>query len=117
MLELGLMVLPLPLWFLEQLWPFPAVIEETAKAVFIHRARDGRQALVWGLIFGIAEAFLFLVNANLLLTFTVWWRRLLLTVPMHGLTAGTYWTLRQPWWLGLAAAILIHAGFNQLVRR
>ena len=115
MIELWLLVLPWVLWFVEQVLPFPALIEEAAKAVFVRRAHRFRQAVGWGLLFGLAEALLFLFNANLFMNLGGWWPRLFLTVPLHGVTAGTYYALRKHWWLGLAVAVLIHAGFNQLV--
>ena len=111
--EVLMAVLPMILWFVERLLPFPAVVEEAAKALVVVRADSRRQAFFWGLIFGLSEAFLFLVNANLLADLTGFWRRLLFTVPMHGVTAGLImlWGKRY-WWLGLPLAMLAHAWFN-----
>ncbi|KKW03845.1 MAG: hypothetical protein UY37_C0004G0138 [Candidatus Beckwithbacteria bacterium GW2011_GWC2_49_11] len=111
--EVLMAVLPMILWFVERLLPFPAVVEEAAKALVVVRADSRRQAFFWGLIFGLSEAFLFLVNANLLADLSGFWRRLALTVPMHGVTAGLImlWGKRY-WWLGLPVAMLTHAWFN-----
>lgn len=117
MTELWLLVLPMILWFPEQWLPFPAVIEELTKAFFVYRAIHWRQAMIWGLWFGIGEAMLFLVNANLLLSLQSFWWRLVLTVPMHGFSALGFYLFRKQKWLGIIVAVIIHAGFNLLVRR
>ena len=117
MLELWMAILPLILWFLERFLPFPVLIEEAAKAIFVVRAVSKKQALTLGLLFGISEAILFLINANLLLNLNSFWLRLVLTVPMHGVTALLiYLGGKRYWWLGLAGAIAVHELFNLAVR-
>jgi hypothetical protein len=109
MTVLWLAVLPMVLWFVEQVLPFPALIEELGKAIFVYRAKNWREAAGLGLVFGLAEAVLFLVNANQLQTMTSWLGRLLLTVPMHGVTAAIMFKFGR---FGLVLAILIHFWFN-----
>ena len=107
-----MMVLPLIVWLVELVLPLPAIVEEIAKAIIVRRAEKWRQALGLGLMFGLSETMLFLVNANWLGNFSAVWR-LLLTVPMHGATSLVFYAGgKKYWWLGLAAAILMHAGFN-----
>lgn len=108
-----MMVLPLIVWLVELVLPLPAIVEEIAKAIIVRRAEKWQQALGLGLMFGLSETMLFLVNANWLGNFSAVWRRLLLTVPMHGATSLVFYAGgKKYWWLGLAAAILMHAGFN-----
>lgn len=103
MLVLWLAILPFILWFVEQLLPFPAVIEELAKAVFVYRAGNWKQALGLGMVFGFSEALLYLLNPG------PWWERLWLTVPLHGLTAALMYQFGKA---GLVLAILVHYLFN-----
>lgn len=113
MLVLWMAVLPLILWFIERVLPFPVLIEELAKALVIYRAGSWKQAVGLGLVFGFSEAVLFMVNANLLQNMSAVWWRLLLTVPMHGVTAAMMVIFGKKFWpLGLALAILVHGLFN-----
>lgn len=109
MLILWMAILPMILWFVELVLPFPAVIEELAKALVVYRAGSWKQAGGLGLVFGLSEAWLFLINANQLGSLFSFWQRLLLTVPMHGLTAVLMVRFGKP---GLVLAILIHYLFN-----
>jgi len=103
MLVLWMAVLPFGLWFIEQVLPFPAVVEELAKALVVYRVAGWKPAFGLGLVFGFSETVLFTLN-----TFDLW-QRLLLTVPMHGLTAAVMVRFGKP---GLVLAILIHYLFN-----
>ena len=87
MLALWMAVLPLILWFIERVLPLGVLLEESAKALVVYRAADWKQALGLGLVFGFSETVLFMVNANLLQNMSAIFWRLLLTVPMHGITA------------------------------
>jgi len=82
---------------------FPAVVEELAKALVVYRVAGWQPAFGLGLVFGFSETVLFTLN-----TFDLW-QRLLLTVPMHGLTAAVMVRFGKP---GLVLAILIHYLFN-----
>lgn len=108
MLALWMAVLPFGLWFAERLLPYPAVVEELAKAIFVYRSRTGKEAFGLGLVFGFSEAVLFLLNVPL------WWDRLLLTVPLHGLTALVMFKFGKR---GLVLAILAHYFFNLKIGR
>ncbi len=109
MLILWMAILPMILWFVELILPFPVLLEELAKALVVYRAANWKQAAGLGLVFGLGEAILFLVNANWLGSLGPIWQRLLLTVPMHGLTAAVMVAFGKP---GLILAVLIHALFN-----
>ncbi|MCX6816685.1 MAG: hypothetical protein NTZ93_02390 [Candidatus Beckwithbacteria bacterium] len=113
MLTLWMLILPMIVWFVELVLPFPALIEEAAKALVIYRSSSLRQAFGLGLVFGFSEAILFLVNANLLQNMSAIFWRLLLTMPMHGITAAMIVVFgKRYWWLGLMLAILTHYLFN-----
>ena len=103
MLVLWMAVLPFILWFIEQVLPFPVVVEELAKALVVYRVIGWKRAFGLGLVFGFSEAILYTLN-----TFDLW-PRLLLTVPMHGVTAAVMVAFGKP---GLVLAILIHWLFN-----
>ena len=108
-----MLILPMIVWFIEQVLLFPALIEEAVKALVVYRSASRRQAFGLGLVFGLSETVLFLINANLLNNMSAIFWRLLLTVPMHGVTAGMIVVFgKRYWWLGLMLAILTHWLFN-----
>lgn len=109
MAVLWMAVLPMILWFVERVLPFPALIEELAKALVVYRSGSWHKALGLGLVFGLSEAWLFLINANQLGNLFGFWQRLFLTVPMHSVTAAVMIIFGKP---GLVLAILIHYLFN-----
>lgn len=124
---------PFALWPLETLLGFPIVLEEMFKLFLVFLAlkttaynRLGR-LLRLGLVFGVSESFLFLFNANMMGGLSAWSLRLWLTVPMHMLTLvpmylGNKASLAAAGrgWIGLVGgfvvAVLIHYGFNWMVR-
>lgn len=113
MAVLLMMVLPVFLWLVELMLPYPVIVEEIAKAMVVRRAENWRKALGLGLVFGLSEAMLFLANANWLGSFSPIWWRLILTAPMHGIASLVFYaTGKKYWWLGLAGAMIIHAVFN-----
>lgn len=122
MTAVWMLVLPLMLWFVEQVLPYPVAVEETAKLLAIYYLYKSKQWIGWqsafnlGLIFGLSETALFLVNANILLNLSMIWWRILLTVPMHGITTATLVVFgKHYWWLGLIGAMTVHGLFNLLV--
>lgn len=112
MAAVWMLILPMILWFVEKVFPYPALVEEMTKALVVYRAGGWRQAFGLGLIFGLSEAVLFLVNANILQNMSAIFWRLLLTVPMHGVTSLVFFVFRRQWWLGLTLAVLSHCLFN-----
>jgi hypothetical protein len=113
---------PLVLWFLERFLHFPEVIEELFKFGLIYAfVRTNSQlklrtGFLLGAVFGLGEASLYLINANLLLNGASWLLRLLFTVPMHATTAliiSLFW--RRGKLVGLALAIIVHLLFNRVL--
>lgn len=118
MLEAGLYsaIAPFVLLLVSSVSTYPAVLEELVKWGIIRRWPNS--GLVVGLIFGLSEAVLFTMNSWQSGLWGMMLTRLSLTVPMHmvtGLVIGR--TVRTKWqWVGLAVAMVIHAGFNFWVR-
>lgn len=123
---LGILVLPFLLWIIERVLPYPVLVEELTKLLIVLAItkRVKENLFYWivlaGLMFGIAESFLYLININLYGSLTVWWSRLLLTVPMHVITISIIYGLGKFGRFGLAVglilAIFVHYEFNLLVR-
>lgn len=108
----------------EQLLAEPWLVEEIIKALVVTRAsmleeKYLKTALLAGLVFGVSEAVLYIVNVSLLGNATPLIWRLLFTVPMHGLTAlvFAYFSRGRGWWMvvGLSLAMAIHGVFNAVV--
>jgi hypothetical protein len=120
---LGALIAPYGVWFVEQVWASPAVIEELVKVWLVSRlVRVGGgmgKAFVVGGLFGASETVFYLINAFQYGSLSPWWQRWLWTVPMHALTAGVLWFgfRMGGWWrvVGFVAAVAIHAGFNSAV--
>lgn len=116
-------IAPLILLLLSSVWAYPAVLEEVVKWGILKLTADGQQmtamqgALV-GLVFGLSEAVLFSMNAWSGGQWGAIGTRLVLTVPMHALTASVMaWAMsKKIGWVGLGLAMIIHGGFNYLVR-
>ena len=116
---------PWLLWPLEQVLPFPVVIEEGFKLGLVAWAlKHSDRGVGWGYLsliglgFGMSETILYLFNALHSGETGAYWLRLVTTVPMHVVTVfvvGWGLKVRLPW-LGLVVAVLIHVGFNRLVR-
>jgi RsiW-degrading membrane proteinase PrsW (M82 family) len=107
---------------LERFLHFPEVIEELFKFGLIYAfVRTNSQlklrtGFLLGAVFGLGEASLYLINANLLLNGASWLLRLLFTVPMHATTAliiSLFW--RRGKLVGLALAIIVHLLFNRVL--
>lgn len=124
MIEIALYsaVAPLILLLLSSVWVYPAVLEEVVKwgimRFVIHESiiKIHVGAIV-GLVFGLSESILFINNAWVGGEWSAIGTRLLLTVPMHGVT-GMVIALGMKYkvgWMGLLVAMFLHAGFNYLV--
>lgn len=125
MMEAGLYsaVAPLMLVLVSSVWRYPAVLEEVVKWGILRLTASGqlltvKQGAVAGLVFGLSEAVLFSMNAWQSDQWGVMGMRLLLTVPMHTVTGTVIgWAMKnRRGWVGLAIAMVIHGGFNYLVR-
>lgn len=125
MLEIGLYsaIAPLVLLLLSSVWTYPAVLEEVVKWALLRTGTENGEyqtlnGAVVGLIFGLSEAVLFTMNAWTGGQWSVIGARLLLTVPMHILTATLIaWGLKRNLSLiTLLLAMVIHATFNYLAK-
>lgn len=125
MWEMGLYsaVAPFVLMILASVWQYPAVLEEVVKWGILawgtkSQSSELHSGVVVGLVFGLSEAMLFTTNAWMSGDWAAIGVRLILTVPMHTVTAMIIaWSMkyRVGYVGGLMVAMLIHAGFNYLV--
>lgn len=124
MLELAIYsaIAPFVLLLVSSVWSYPMVLEEVVKWGILKLAANSQQltvkqgALV-GVVFGLSEAVIFSMNVWMNGDWTNMMSRLLLTVPMHAVSASaTAWGMTKGLaWVGLVLAVAIHAGFNYLV--
>lgn len=125
MWEMGLYsaVAPLILLLLSSLWSYPAVLEEVVKwgilrAQILDARREMLGGVVVGVVFGLSEAVLFSLNAWSGGQWSSMGTRLLLTVPMHIVTATiiAYAISKRMGVVGVVIAMIIHGGFNYWLR-
>lgn len=116
-------IAPLILLLISSVWSYPAVLEEVVKWGILKLTANGQLLTVKhgatvGLVFGLSEAVLFSLNAWGSGQWGVLGLRLIMTVPMHTVTGGVIaWGMRQRMgYVGLIVAMVIHGGFNYLVR-
>lgn len=109
-------IAPLMLLLVGSVWTYPAMLEELVKWVML-RKYNGVGGIVVGLTFGLSEAVLFSTNAWSGGQWGAVGMRLLLTVPMHTLTAMIIaWGIKYKMgFVGLGIAMSMHAGFNYFV--
>ncbi len=113
---------PFALLLLASVWQYPAVLEEVVKWGILRLGIDDLRFRIYdgaivGLVFGLSEAMLFTTNAWMSGDWRAIGVRLILTVPMHILTAVLIsWALKyKVGYFGLVGAMIIHGGFNYLV--
>ena len=125
MWEMGLYsaVAPLMLLLLSSVWRYPAVLEEVVKwGILRHTANSVqltvKQGALVGLVFGLSEAILFTTNAWAGGQWGAMLSRLLLTAPMHIVTATIIvWGVQKKiGWVGLILAMVVHGMFNYWVK-
>ena len=124
MIEMGLWaaVAPLMLLLLSSLWSYPAVLEEVVKWAILRyggaKLPTTREGVMVGAVFGVAESVLYTSNAWMSGQWGAMGLRLILTVPMHAVSALViaYGLSKRLGWLGVMVAMIIHATFNYLVR-
>src|SRR3989339_2073343 len=113
MWEVGLYsaIAPWILLLLSSVWLYPAGLEEVVKWLILKWTMDDgrwtmRSGAVVGIVFGLSESVLYMTNAWMSGQWGVLGQRLLLTVPMHILTAMvTVWGMRHKMgWVGLGLA-------------
>jgi hypothetical protein len=105
-------------------WYGAEIMEEIAKAVvvifLIIKLPTKKSKIIFGILFGflfgLSESFFYLNNIFQIGDFSIFWKRLMWTIPMHISTivimilasfAGKKWVL-----LGLLGAIMLHILFN-----
>ena len=83
-------ILPLILWPIETVFPFPYIIEELAKAVLVFFVLSDQKpsgkiiiACVAGFFFAFSESVLYLFNIYSVGTLETYFIRLALTTPLH----------------------------------
>ncbi|MFS8158856.1 MAG: PrsW family glutamic-type intramembrane protease [Candidatus Roizmanbacteria bacterium] len=119
-------IIPFILWPLELIFPYPAVLEEAAKAAslfFLYRKvpiyRPLPVGLVFGILFAITESTLYLFNIYMVGDIHTYIIRLLLTIPLHTLTSIiiSHTIFKKPWLkiVGILIAIVGHYIFNVAV--
>lgn len=117
-------VAPVAAMAIEQLIFEPWLIEEIVKAVVVMRASQLEEkyvktAFLAGLVFGISETILYIVNVSMLGQLDPIGWRLIFTVPMHAATAlvFAYFSKGKGWWMviGLSLSMAIHGIFNAVV--
>lgn len=124
-MEMGLYsaIAPLILLLVSSVWKYPAVLEEIVKWGILKFTNSNlqftsREGVVVGLVFGLSEAILFTTNAWSGGEWGAIGMRLLLTVPMHTLTAVIIarGLKNKMGWAGLGVAMAVHGIFNYLIR-
>jgi hypothetical protein len=120
---------PFLVWPLELVFPYPYVVEELAKGVFVlfilsspsNSPAKIRVAVLVGFLFAFSESVMYMNNILLVGTLGTLVQRLLLTIPLHTVTmliilfSGMKKKALLP--LGIIAAMLLHYFFNLSVGR
>lgn len=121
-------IAPFLLWPIELIFPYPYVVEELIKGIFVlyilkssgNTARI-RLTILAGLFFAFSESVMYLFNILIVGTLWTFAQRLLLTIPLHTLTALTIlfsgMKTRKLLPLGIIAAGVMHYFFNLMVGR
>jgi len=121
------LILPILLIFVIKFTGYSEIVEEIAKALIvlflIFKLPNHKMQIffgvIFGLLFGLSENFLYLNQIFQLGDFSIFWQRFLWTVPMHIITVliMVFAILSKKWILifGLAGAIILHALFNGYV--
>ena len=124
MIEMGMYsaLAPLVLLLLSSVWMYPSVLEEVVKYGImrvgsIECPTSPQTGLVVGLVFGLSETILYTGNAWTSAQWGPMVMRLVLTVPMHTVTAIVIaWSMQKRMgWVGIVVAMVIHGGFNMLI--
>lgn len=129
LLPLYAAILPFIVWVIEQVLPYPYIIEELAKLflVLMLRSDNWRSSysnqlkiiILSGTLFALSETVLYLFNIYLVGEFRQLVLRLLLTTSLHVLTLLIIFVSFKKdvriGVVGVLAAICIHYAFNQLI--
>lgn len=124
-LPLAALIAPLMAWVVEQWWPAPHVVEEVLKFGLVWAMKgkltkrsEVKYVALLGLLFAGTEMVIYLMTTDQsgLVQPLIW--RLVTTIPMHLMTILAIYTgiAFHRAYLGLTVAIVLHWGFNWLVR-
>lgn len=113
---------PWGLALVTSIWLYPAVLEEVVKWAIVKWRVDsihwtGKIGCVVGVSFGVGELMLFSLNSWMSGDWQSLLTRLLITVPMHGLTGaiiGRGMQLKMGLG-GVLIAMIVHAIFNRFI--
>ncbi len=90
LLPLFALMTPFIIWPIEQLFPYPYIVEEVAKGIFIffvlslpHRKTQLLYAILIGLLFSLSENVLYIFNIINVGTVSFLLERLFLTIALH----------------------------------
>ncbi|MEE8131666.1 MAG: PrsW family glutamic-type intramembrane protease [Candidatus Paceibacterota bacterium] len=120
-------VLPLFLIPIIKIIGYSEIIEEIAKAMVVFFVvlelptfrKKIAGAIIFGLIFALSESIFYLTNIFQLGDFSIFWQRLVLTTPLHIITALVILlpALKNKFLIfaGLFFAIIFHLLFNYLI--
>jgi hypothetical protein len=112
---------PFPLWFIEQLLPFPFLIEEIFRFVVVQKTPQKTSwiyPVILGVLFSLSESVLYLINFFQLGNFEYLPLRLILTTSLHTFLFLLLYTVRSNKLLSfifLIFAIFIHYFYNRYV--
>lgn len=119
-------IAPFIIWPIELFLPYPYIIEEIVKGLLVFfamelpgRAIQVKIVLISAVIFTFSETVLYVFNISLVGDLSILFTRFILTSFLHSLTMLIILisSFKTKWFMiaGLAAAILIHYLFNQLL--
>jgi RsiW-degrading membrane proteinase PrsW (M82 family) len=121
------LVAPLFIWPIEQVLPFPFIVEEIAKAIIIYfiaisdekRSLKIKQTILVGVLFALTESVLYLFNIYAFGSLETLLLRLVVTIPLHVITSLLilFPTLKSKWLIviGVILASLFHLFYNASV--
>lgn len=126
LLPLFALIAPFLIWPIEILLPYPYIIEELMKAVFVffilkipNNTSRIKMAIAIAILFSFSEDIFYFANMFMMGGINVLFGRLLFTLPMHILTILVILisALKDKRFiiLGIVLAGLIHFFFNQLI--
>lgn len=125
-LPLFALIAPFILWPIELIFPFPHIVEEVTKGIFVwfllalpHKKTQIVLGILIGSIFALSESCLYIFNILLVGTLQTFFIRLAFTALLH---SGTLMIMliatrinKKLAPLGLLLAILIHYLYNMLI--
>ncbi len=125
---LGSLASPLFLLVIEKILPYPYILEEILKLIFVllyigqekvYKTTLFNYVILSGLLFAFSESIFFLTNILALQTYNIFFLRLVLTSILHATTISVIYfcskRTKYGWLLGLLLAMVIHYIYNSAV--